>query len=280
MRIYLDVVFALNAAVNYLLLRAAARLMGDGGRRGGCIAAALFGAAYACVTFLPGFGFLAGPVWRVAAMLLMLAAAFGVRRRAAAMGAVFLALSMALGGLVMVLSSVLGAQVWLLEGRAFYAVGFGTLVLTAGAMDLCAWLLLQGVMAHTGGGIVSGQLELMGRSTALRFLRDTGNTLRDPFTGAAVPVVESSVLARLLPEVGLQLSDAPQAMARLHASLPGVSARLIPFRAVGTERALLLAVKCDALVMEGKTRKGVYVAISPTGVSEHGDYEGLIGEGV
>ncbi len=281
MRIYIDVVFVLNGIINYLLLSASARLLGAAGKRGRRILAALLGAAYASATFLPGLAFLAGNLWRIFAMAAMLLISFGCRRKTISLSVIFLALSMALGGLVMILSSVLGAQVWLLEGRAFYAVGFGTLVLTAGAMYLGAWLLLQGAMAHTAGGIVSARLELLGKSISLFLLRDTGNTLRDPFSGVAIPVVEQSTFAALLPEVGaLPLENAPEAMAQLHSILPHISARLIPFRAVGTNRALLLAIRCDALTVEGKVKQGIYVAISPTVLSEHGDYVGLIGEGV
>lgn len=279
MRIYLDVVLVLNGLVNLLLLSASARLLGNSAGLWRRIAAAGFGAVYACATFVPQLRFWGHPLWRAVMLALMLIIAFGLKRRTIPAGAIFVALSMALGGLVLVLSGVLGAQVWLVGGRAFYCVGFGTLILTAGAIYLGAWLLLHGAFAHTGGDVVSARLELRGKSTELRFLRDTGNTLRDPFTGLPLPVVEGSVLARLLPHVSLPLSDAPQAMSRLCAIAPELSARLVPFRAVGTAHALLLAVKCDALVIGGRTHRGVYVALSPTAVSEHGEYEGLIGEG-
>ncbi len=282
MTVYLDVVFVLNGGINYLLLYASARIVGAVAKRARLAGAAVLGALYACGTFLPGFAFLAEVPWRVVALLAMLTLAFGVGRRLLLLGAVFLALSLALGGLVQVLSSFLGIPVWILRGRVYYAVGFPTLVLTAGALYLGAWLLLQGSMAHTGG-IVTARLELKGRQTSLSFLRDTGNTLKDPFTGCAVPVVEAGVIARLLPEakelLSLSTNDCAKAMAGLHETLPDLSLRLIPYRAVGTKQALLLAVRCDKLCVEDKTRRDIYVAVSPNRVSEHGDFEGLIGEG-
>lgn len=281
MSVYLDVVFVLNGVVNYLLLRASARLVGSVSKRRRLILAGLFGAAYAMLTFLPAFSFLSGVFWRIGVLVAMLWIAFGMSQRTLCLGAIFLALCLALSGLVLMLSGFLGAEVWLLEGRAFYAIDAGTLILTAGAMYLGLWLVLQGSMAHTGGGIVSARIELFGRMEKLSLLRDSGNTLRDPFTGCAVPVVEWRVFARLLPEVGqLSVSDAAIAMEMLHESFPKLSLRLIPYRAVGTQHALLLAVRCDRLCIEGKSQKGIYVAISPTSVSENGTYEGLIGEGV
>ena len=157
MGVYLDVVFALNGAVNYFLLCAAGRLCGAMPPRRRLIGAAVFGALYACAVFLPGLRFLSGALWRAVALAVMLALACGLRRRTVRLGAVFLALSLALCGLLLVLSGALGAKVRLLEGVAYYALGFPTLVLTAGAVYLGAWLLLQGVMAHPGG-IVQARL--------------------------------------------------------------------------------------------------------------------------
>ena len=284
MRVYLDVVFVLNGVVNYLLLNASARLVGSVSRRGRTISAAVLGAAYAALTFVPGLGFLSGVLWRIVTLAAMLVAAFGLSGRVVPLGGIFLALSLALSGLVLMLSGFLGAEVWLLEGRAFYAVDAATLILLAGAMYLGLWLLLQGSMAHAGGGIASAVITLRGRTQKLSLLRDSGNTLRDPFTGCPVPVVEWQVFAKLLPEVTgalrLYADDAAAAMETLHGKLPELSMRLIPYRAVGTQRAMLLAIRCDELRVEGKSRRGIYVAISPTTVSENGTYEGLIGEGV
>ena len=274
MRIYLDVVVVLNTAINYALLCASARVCGASARRLRLLLAAALGALYACAGFLPGLGFLAGPLWRIAACAAMLWAAFG--NRLLLPGAVFLALSLAMGGTVLLLSGLPGGKIRLLEGRAYYAVGAPTLVLTAGALYLGAWLLLQG-KAKQIGGTERATLSLGKASTDLTVLRDTGNTLRDPFTGRPVPVVERAVLERLL---GVRLGgDALESMELLHAIAPAVKTRLIPYRAVGTERALLLSVRCDCLRLDRGEQKGVYVAVSPTRVSESGQYEGLIGEG-
>ena len=284
MSVYLDVVFVLNGVVNYLLLNASARLVGSIARRGRLIGAAVLGAAYASLTFLPGCSFLSGVVWRIGALGAMLLLAFGPSGRTIPLGGMFLALSLALSGLILMLSGLLGAKVWVLDGRAFYAIDAATLILLAGAMYLGLWLLLQGSMAHAGGGTVSAQIELLGRTEKLTMLRDSGNTLRDPFTGCAVPVVEWRIFAKLLPEARQELQlctiDAAGAMEKLHTKLPKLPTRLIPYRAVGTQRAMLLAVRCDRLCVGGKTRQGVFVALSPTSVSESGTYEGLIGEGV
>lgn len=65
MRIYIDRVFLLNLAVDYLLLLAAARLAGIPLRRLRLLLCAAGGGLYAAVVFLPGLGWLAHPVGKV-----------------------------------------------------------------------------------------------------------------------------------------------------------------------------------------------------------------------
>ena len=80
MTVYLDSVFALNFAVNWLLLRAAARLGAAAVRPRRIAAAAALGAAYAVAVYLPGCGVLAGWAGKLAVTAALLAVAFGLRR--------------------------------------------------------------------------------------------------------------------------------------------------------------------------------------------------------
>ena len=79
--IYIDTLFLLNALVDYLLLLAAARLAGEPLRRWRFALGAGVGGLYAVAIFLPGLGFLAHPLCRLASAALMLLAAYGGSRR-------------------------------------------------------------------------------------------------------------------------------------------------------------------------------------------------------
>ena len=96
--IYVDTLFLLNGLIDYLLLLGAARLAGEPLRRLRSPAGAVPGGLYAVALFLPGLGFLAHPLCRLACALLMLLAAYGGSRRLVRQGVIFLALSCALGG--------------------------------------------------------------------------------------------------------------------------------------------------------------------------------------
>ena len=53
--------------------------------------------------------------------------------------------------------------------------------------------------------------------------------------------------------------------------------RLLPYRSVGVDRGLLLAVRVDSLELDGRGRGPVLVALSPTPVSDGGGYQALVG---
>ncbi len=79
--IYVDTLFLLNAMVDYLLLLCSARLAGEPLSRLRFALGAVLGGLYAVAIFLPGLGFLARPLCRLAAAVLMVLAAFWRRRR-------------------------------------------------------------------------------------------------------------------------------------------------------------------------------------------------------
>ena len=69
--IYVDTLFLLNTMVDYLLLLASARLAGEPLARLRFALGAVLGGLYAVAIFLPGMGFLARPLCRGAAAVLM-----------------------------------------------------------------------------------------------------------------------------------------------------------------------------------------------------------------
>ena len=89
LKVYLDLVVLLNFAVNYGLLRATAQLTGARAAPWRLGAGAGIGAVYAGACVLPGLGFLAGNLWRVVFLGLMVAAAFGFGRQQLRQGLLF-----------------------------------------------------------------------------------------------------------------------------------------------------------------------------------------------
>ena len=282
--IYVDTLFLLNGLIDYLLLLGAARLAGEPLRRLRFLAGAVLGGLYAVALFLPGLGFLAHPLCRLACALLMLLAAYGGSRRLVRQGVIFLALSCALGGGVLAIGLLGGRGLALGEKGVYYApFDLKLVLLSAAGCYVLLTLALRGVGRHTAasGELVPVRLELDGRRAELTALVDTGNTLTDPASGQPVMVAEGEALGGLFPpDGGLtrgDLLDPAGAVERLGTGRWRGRFRLLPYRAVGVERGLLLVLRVDRAVLAGRDRGPQLVALSPTPVSDGGGYRALVG---
>lgn len=281
--IYADALFFLNALVDYLLLLAAARLAGEPLRRWRFALGAVLGGGYAVAIFLPGLVFLAHPLCRLASAALMLLLAYGGSRRLLRQGVLFVALTCAFGGGVVAIG-LLGGTGLSLGGGVFYsALDLKVVLLSAAVCYGVLTLVFQRLARHSaaGGELVSIKLCLGERSVSLTALIDTGNTLADPISGRPVMVAEGERAGVLFPREHrpgpADLRDPTAALARLGTGEWRSRFRLLPYRSVGVERGLLLAVRVDGLELDGQGRGPVLVALSPTPVSDGGGYQALIG---
>ena len=102
--IYVDSLFFLNLCIDYLLCLVSARVCGLVLKRLRYLLSALIGACYSVAVFLPGLDFLASPLCKLAAALLMGLAAFGGETKMLRCCAVFLSVSAAFGGAVWAIS--------------------------------------------------------------------------------------------------------------------------------------------------------------------------------
>ena len=280
--IYVDTLFLLNALVDYLLLLCAARLSGEPLKRLRFALGAVLGGGYAVAIFLPGLGFLERPACRLAAAVLMVLAAFWGSRRLGRQVLIFFALSCAFAGGVLAISMLGGQGLSLNRGVIYSGMDLKIVLLSAAGCYAVLSLLLQKAVRHTSftGELKAVRLELEDRTVELTALTDTGNTLTDPVTGQGVMVAEGERLLPLFaasqrPSVQ-ELRDPAGALERLTGA--GGHFRLLPYRAVGVDRGLLLAVRVDRAVVDGEDWGAMVVALSPTPVSDGGGYGALLGE--
>ena len=283
MVIYADSVFVLNALIDYLLLHGCTRLSGARGSRARLLGAAVFGGLYAVGYVIPQCGILRTAAVRLLVFALMVLLAFGGGKQALWRGMLLLGLSFALGGALSALALLLDVPIRVVGGTVCYALDFPTLVLVSGSVYAVAALCFSGLGGHSGGDLVAVEATLDGQSVRFTALRDTGNTLRDPISGRGVLVADWALMRELLPaEVSKHLTqaalfDPAETMETCMRACPQLRMRLIPYRAVGVQSAMLLAVRCDTVKLDGKTETGGLIALSPTGVSDGGAYRALVG---
>ena len=281
--IYIDTLFLLNALVDYLLLLAAARLAGEPLRRWRFALGAALGGLYAVAIFLPGLGFLAHPLCRMASAALMLVAAYGGSRRLLRQGILFVALTCAFGGGVVAIGLLGGTGLALGNGVFYSALDLKVVLLSAAVCYGVLTLVFQRLNRHSAasGELVSAKLGLGGRWVALTALVDTGNTLTDPATGRPVMVAEGEKLLPLFPPGqapdAQALRDPVGTLERLSAQGWRGRLRLLPYQAVGVECGLLLALRLDGAKIGTEDYGALLVALSPTRLSDGGGYSALIG---
>jgi stage II sporulation protein GA (sporulation sigma-E factor processing peptidase) len=222
---------------------------------------------------------LTNPFVKVALGMLMALAAFGGCARLLRTMLVFFAVSAAFGGVVMA-ASLLGGGA---AGGLFTSASLRVLILSFAVGYVILALVFRRAARHKGGVIVPVTVRHGGREVAVRALMATGNALADPLSGRSVMVAGVGELKPLfVPDVaavlaGLDRKGAVRVVEELSEGERPMRFQLIPYSAVGVSGGMLLAFRPDEIVVDGKSRSGMLLALSPNSVSEGGTYSALIG---
>ena len=251
MVVYLDLVILLNFLVDFLLLLAVSRYCGVPAVKWRAAVGGALGGIYGAVCLLPDFLFLGGLIWRIAALCAVGAISFGIRRSAVRKTVIFALMNMTLGGLVLLMN----------------AVNFPAVVMCAGVLAF-----LSAFTKRRAGKLAAVELRKDGKRRDLLALRDTGNALCDPLTGAQVLVAGADIAREMFGITPQQLRRPAQTL--LHLQLRG--ARLVPFETIDNKCGLLLAIPMDSVIIDGEAANTL-VAFSPLQIGCGADYEALTG---
>ena len=276
--VYVDRVFVLNLAVDYLLLLTTATLAGTPLRRGRFALWAAAGGIYAALVFV--WPVLAHPLCKAGMGVLLALGAFRREIRPWRLAALFLLLSGGLAGLLLALGLLAGSPTGVL--RRVYCADISWWVLLGSALLFYGLLHLvfrQGAR-YERGELMDIDVVVDGTRCRLRALRDTGNALRDPVRGQPVLVAETRALRELWPPQAAAILESgaspEEKMARLHSAGVEVPFMLLPFRAVGTSGGLLLACRSDYIRIGRRMVTHALVALTDTQVG-NGGYQALWG---
>lgn len=263
--LYLDLWFGLNLLCDYLLCLLTARASGLFLRRGRYALAALFGAVYACAALFPSLGFLSLPGWKLLGGAFMGWIAFGAERHPLRCMLLFFAVSASFGGALLALSGGRRLRIspqelllsfWLCYGIGALLFRFGGLFHTRETHAVC--------------------VEHGGRQARFQALIDTGNSLRDPVSGAHVLIATPRALRGILRESAALFDTlGPVQLQTLSMQIPELAGRLrlLPYSAVGGG-GLLPAFRPERLSIDGQERKDYLIAISPDAAGN--DFEAIL----
>lgn len=250
--LYLDLWFGLNLLCDYLLCLVTARAAGLRLKRKRYLGAALLGALQACAAFLPGFSFLSSIGWKLLGGLAIGLLAFGSEKHPVRCILLFFAVSAAFGGTLLALSGgrPIRLSLYGLLSAFLLCYGIGTLLFR------CQTLLQE-------RQILPVSLRFGGRCARFPALRDTGNTLRDPLSGAKILIVSPTALHPIFLEDTALFQLDPVELQALSTEIPLLAGRLrlLPYSAVGGS-GLLPIFAPEELWIDGKENHDCLVAVS------------------
>jgi stage II sporulation protein GA (sporulation sigma-E factor processing peptidase) len=203
----------------------------------------------------------------------MCLAAFSGEKRFFRVTLTFFIVSAAFGGAVFAASMLSGKR----PANAVYMnVSMRVLILSFAVAYAVLTLVFRRFGKRTERSVHTVAARYGGREAVFRALYDTGNELHDPVSGSDVLIVERGCALGLFDDDTRRvLSDSSLSPVEMLMRL-GPGLRLIPYSAVGVERSLLLAFRPDGLMIDGKERKDVIIALSPTKICESGEYSAVL----
>lgn len=275
--VYIDKVFLLNTIIDYLLLLTTAQLMGASLPRWRFLLSALFGGVYATAVF--AVSRLGTPVLRIMAGILMTIIAFAGQRHIWRHITLFLLLSGSLAGILLAIGLISGSSDMLVQ-RIYYAdISWGILIGAAFLFYLLLELLFRQEVRFSKGEIMDITVSLAGKTCLLRTLYDSGNTLRNPIDGTSVLVAEAEALFSLWDSETYHILAQPltpeEKLTRLY-QRGDTTFSLLPFRSVGRENGLLLAVRSDYIKIGRRICPKTLIALYPGSIGGTA-YHGLWG---
>lgn len=272
--IYVDSLFFLNTAVNYFILLATARLCPHAAKRLRLALAAALGGLYAVGTVLPEAEILLCLPMKALCALVMVLIAFGGLGHFGRTAVIFLAVSAAFGGAVWAISMLFYG---FSPERLYIPVSLPMLAVSFALCYAAVTLVFRRIGDRAERCLRCVEITLGARHAEFTALEDTGNALCDPITAMPVIAATADALAPLLPP-NIRLTGCAEEDFRLLAQDEALRARLrlIPYSAVGTESGLLLALRPDRILADGKPTRSRLIAITPNAVSADGEYQAVI----
>ena len=263
--IYADMLVAVNLYIDFFLLWCVRKVLGLGARTCRLLLGAFLGAAWALLSLLPLPAWTALPLGLIGALLAALGAFTPGSAKLLGKAALCLWLfSFLLAGFCLFLLQVLSPAGLAVSGNVIYLDLSPRLLFlfTCGAYGLF-WLWHRLLPRDRGRGRLQAfVVEQGGKTQTLLARGDTGNSLREPFSGLPVIVCRREKLQSLAPRELLSWQEGE--------FLPGAGLRLVPFESLGG-KGLLPAFRPERVTLgKGDPPVGCYLALSPVPFAAQG----------
>lgn len=300
MVVYLDIILLLNLAIDTLLLWFTAFFRKERVIWWRMLLAAAFGTTYIAFFFFPSFAGMYQWAVKLLFSIVMLLIAFGYSRIFGLIQNLFIFYFVAFvfGGGVFGLEYLMASQSEVVDGilrthNDSFGVGTKPTVWVVGAGFILIYFLskksYQAIQEprRVEAFLVEVRITIASESIICRGLVDTGNQLHEPITRIPVMVVESKLLAHLLPpalvaHVASTVSNL-DGLDDLLSAIPEEwhsRIRLIPYRSVSRGMDFMVATKPDLVVITSNGQRyesnRVLIGLNPIPLASDNKYQAIV----
>lgn len=273
--IYVDQLFFLNFIANYLILLGTGRITGAVLHRLRVAAGAAVGGIYAVLVLLPAAAWTGSWICKLVVGALIVLIAYGGERRLLKNMISFFCASAGLAGLIIAIEWFGKTALSIQIGVLYSDFDLRLLILIFIVCYFLMSLFFRRTGRHTSKETVQLTVCLSSTTIEITALLDSGHTLTDPATNRPVIVANANLFHTCLPD-GIDLSDPVESLKRCRDS--GMkNVRLIPYRAIGIECGMLLALRAEKVLSSNRNLGNLLIALSPTPVDDGGGHDALIG---
>jgi stage II sporulation protein GA (sporulation sigma-E factor processing peptidase) len=297
MVIYLDVVFAINLLIDFLILVFTSFVLREPIRSIRLLLSSFAGALYTLFLFAPELQLLWSMTAKILLSILMIRIAFPWRGPLSVLKEllVFYLVSCALGGIAYAAALFIGSATAMNTGLVLVskhtlttnlvllAIFMAPIVLTLAGKSV--WKHVQ-QSKQLEAGIWSLTIVVGGKELTCSGLLDTGNGLMDPISKQPVTIVNFTSLKPLLPpQLVEQLEKNPTNLMDVMAGVEWGDdwvrrVKMVPYRSVGTKMGMMIAFQPDRVRLQKENTihdpVKTLIGISMQSMSKHEQFEAIL----
>ncbi len=281
MTIYIDVVFFENVLVNYFLLELTGIFAKKKRNFFRLIFSSFVGSLFSILSLVVSLGLLESIIFKVFVSICMILIAFGKEKgNFIKIMTFFYLVTFVFGGISFMMIYFNGGLVSL---RGGVLIGEFSLLkfLSALFVSICFLKVVAFVIKsriEKKNLVCDLEIVLNNKKAKIKVLMDTGNLLREPFTGKPVVIVEKDALKPIF-DVDI-LNNLDEMLDGNFISGDGLKFRIIPYSSLGNESGVIIGVCVDLIRIFWESEvvlKDAVVGIYEKRLSEYGGYSGLVG---
>ena len=285
MTIYIDVLFAVNGIVNFMLLLATSKISKIQTPTWRLLIGSLLGAVYAVCMFFPQIEALYTIVSKITFSFILIAVTFTIKKLKHFLKTVFIfyITSFVFGGIALGLFYFIGFGKGTVISNGIFYFNLPWRILAIASVSAYGIIRFVWKVAKTDRMRDYKQIDiyLNGNKVSLNALVDTGNMLSEPVSKLPVIVAEFSVISSILPQSFISLyhslENCPEnIILENQDSFLASRLRIIPFSSLGTSDGMLIGVKPDSVKIGKSFYNDIIIGIYNNKLSKNMDYNALL----